>query len=103
MSVLVNFSLFPTDKGSSVSAYVARIEKAIRDCGFPSQLGPMSTVVETETLAEALSVMERAYEAIKDCSRAYMSANFDIRPGHSGRLQAKVAKVEQLIRDEPTP
>ena len=34
MSVLVNFAIFPTDKGTSISPYVARVERAIRALGF---------------------------------------------------------------------
>lgn len=98
MSVLVNFAMFPTDKGDSVSPYVARIEKAIRDCGFPSQLTPMSTIVETETLAEALSVIQAAHDAIADdCNRMYISATIDERRGKSNRMKSKIESVERKI------
>lgn len=98
MSVLVNFAMFPTDKGASVSPYVAQIEKAIRDCGFPSQLTPMSTVVETETLAEALSVIQAAHDAIaSQCDRLYISATIDVRKGKNNRMQTKIESVESKI------
>lgn len=98
MSVLVNFAIFPTDKGVSVSPYVARIEKAIRDAGFPSQLTPMSTIVETETLAEALSVIQVAHDAIADqCDRLYISATIDVRKGKSNRMKSKIESVERKI------
>lgn len=98
MSVLVNFAMFPTDKGASVSSYVARIEKAIRGCGFPSQLTPMSTIVETETLAEALSVIQAAHDAVSDsCDRLYISATVDVRKGKRDRMKAKIESVERKI------
>lgn len=99
MSVLVNFAMFPTDKGTSISPYVARIELAIRELGYPSQLGPMSTVVETSTMREALMVLERAYEVLgDDCARVYVSATFDIRRGCENRMEAKVRSVEEKMQ-----
>lgn len=98
MSVLVNFAMFPTDKVGSMSPYVARLEKAIRAEGYPSMLGPMSTVVETPTLDEAFRVVRAAYSALEsDCSRVYLSATFDIRTDRDNRMQAKVDSVEQKI------
>ena len=91
MSVLVNFAIFPTDKGTSISPYVARVERAIRALGFQSQLGPMSTVVETETMAEALRVLQASYDALaEDCTRVYCTATFDIKQSPMGRMQAKL-------------
>ncbi len=99
MSVLVNFAMFPTDKVGSMSPYVARLEKAIRAEGYPSQLGPMSTVVETPTLDEAFKVMRAAYGALEtDCKRVYLSATFDIRSDRDNRMQAKVDSVEEKIK-----
>ena len=46
MSVLIHFSLFPTDKGTSVSPYVANSIRIIRESGLPYKLGPMSTAIE---------------------------------------------------------
>ena len=98
MSVLVNFAIFPTDKGTSISPYVARVERAIRALGFQSQLGPMSTVVETETMAEALRVLQASYDALaEDCTRVYYTATFDIKQSPMGRMQAKVKSVESKI------
>ena len=53
MSVLMNFAMFPTDKGSSVSPYVSKITALIRSKGYKSQLSSMGTIVETDTLPQA--------------------------------------------------
>ena len=99
MSVLLEFSMFPTDKGASVSPYVAKLEKAIRMTGHCSQLTAMDTIVETPTLQEALEVIAAAYAAIEaDSQRVYIAANFDIRQGPLGRIKAKVASVEDKIK-----
>ena len=97
MSVLVNFSMFPTDKTGSMSPYVAKIEQAIRRTGFPSQLGSMSTVVETLTLREAFAVIEAAYAALEGCTRVYVNATLDIRTDRDNRMTAKVQSVEEKI------
>ena len=60
MSVLLEFSMFPTDKGESVSAYVSQVIKMIADTGIEYRLTAMGTVVETNTLPEALAVVGKA-------------------------------------------
>ena len=44
MSVIVEVSIFPTDKGSSVSPYVARALKIIKDSGLPYLLTPIGNL-----------------------------------------------------------
>lgn len=99
MSVLLDLSIFPTDQGESVSAFVAPVVTLIRDSGHPYQLSAMATVVETTTLAEALDLIARANQVLTalGCGRVYASARFDIRPGPLGRLGAKVEAVERRI------
>ena len=98
MSVLMEFAIFPTDKGESVSAYVARVIRAIKESGHPYQLTAMGTIVETETMAEATELLNRAYAALaEDCNRVYATAKFDVRTGPMGRLEAKVRAVEEKL------
>lgn len=97
MSVLVNFAMFPTDKGTSVSQYVSKIIKLVRDSGFPYKLNPMGTTFETETMKEALDVLERSYEVLKDHDRVYSVVNFDIQKNKSNRIKSKVESIEQKI------
>lgn len=98
MSVLMQFAMFPTDKGASASTYVSRVIKMIRESGFSYQLSAMGTIIETETLEEAQSVVTKAYSLLQaDCSRVYCTVTFDIRDGAIGRMQQKVASVEEKI------
>jgi uncharacterized protein (TIGR00106 family) len=98
MSVLVEFAMFPTDKGESVSPYVARIIRMIDESGVPYRLTPMGTVFETEKMDEALKIIERAYALLEpDCNRVYSVVKFDIRKGKSGRLVQKIKSVEEKI------
>ncbi len=101
MSVLVEFAMFPTDKGESVSTYVARIIKMIDESGIPYKLTPMGTVFETETMGEALKVIEKAYSLLEpDCNRVYSVVKFDIRKGKGNRLVQKIKSVESKIGKE---
>jgi uncharacterized protein (TIGR00106 family) len=103
MSVLLEFSMFPTSDdcrdGASVSRYVSRIIDMIDLSGVAYQLTPMGTVIETDTMREALDIIEKAYEVL-DCDRVYSSLKFDIRKGKKDRLTSKIASVqEHLGRD----
>jgi uncharacterized protein (TIGR00106 family) len=99
MSVLLDLSIFPVDRGAGVSGFVAPVIAMIRDSGHDYRLSPMGTVVETDTLPEALAMIERAYEILDalGCERVYATAKLDIRPGQTGRMEGKVESVRRQI------
>lgn len=98
MSVLLEFAMFPADKGESVSPYVSRILKIIDASGLSYQLTPMGTIVEAEELAQVLAIVAKAYRQLEpDCNRVYSSLKLDIRKGEGGRLKKKVKSVEQKV------
>ncbi len=101
MSVLVEFAMFPTDKGESVSGYVSRIIKVIDDSGVEYKLTPMGTVFETETMDKALEVLKKSYEVLEpDCNRIYSTVKFDIRKNRSNRMKQKIASIESKLGKE---
>jgi uncharacterized protein (TIGR00106 family) len=94
MSTIVELSVFPTDKGQSVSPYVARVLRIIADSGLDYELNAMGTCIEGER-AEIMQVVSRCFEALEaDCSRIYMTLKADYRKGIDGRLKKKVRSVE---------
>ena len=98
MSIMLEFAMFPTDKGESVSPYVGRIIDMIDRSSIPYQLTPMGTIIECNEMDEALGIVKKAYECLKhDCSRIYSSIKFDIRAGREGGLQSKIASIEREI------
>ena len=98
MSIMLEFAMFPTDKGESVSSYVSKIIEMIDKSGVSYKLTPMGTVIECEKMDEALEIIKKSYECLeKDCSRIYSSMNFDIRKGKTGRLEGKIASIEQKL------
>jgi uncharacterized protein (TIGR00106 family) len=101
MSVLVEFAMFPTDKGESVSKYVSRIIKMIDESGVPYKLTPMGTIFEVETIEEATEIINKAYKQLEpDCNRVYSVVKFDIRKGKSNRLTGKIKSVEEKLGKE---
>ncbi len=98
MSVLLEFAMFPTDKGESISPYVSRIIQMVRESGATYQLTAMGTTIETETLAKALAIVQQSYDVLEpDCDRVYSSLKFDIRKGKSKCLTQKIKSVEKII------
>ena len=105
MSVLLEFSMFPTSSdcrdGASVSQYVSRIIDVIDKSGVSYQLTPMGTVIETDTLKEALDIIALSYEQLEnECERVYSSLKFDIRKGKLNRLKSKIKSVEKVLGRE---
>ncbi len=91
--------MFPTDKGISVSPYVAKVVESIRTKGFTAQLTAMGTIVETNSLDEALGLIADAYKVLEsDCDRVYISVNFDVKKSPIGRIENKVKSVEDKLR-----
>jgi uncharacterized protein (TIGR00106 family) len=98
MSVLFEMAMFPTDKGESASPYVSRVIKSIRESGVNYQLTAMGTIIETETMDDALQIIRQAYELLSgDCNRVYCAVKFDIRQGKTGRMQQKIQSIERKI------
>lgn len=97
MSVILDFSIFPVDKGESVSAYVSRAVKIIQESGLPYKLGPMGTCIEGEW-DEAMALVDRCFQALKqDCSRIYMTIKIDYRSGAVNRMDGKIRSVERKV------
>lgn len=100
MSALVEFAMFPTDKGESVSAYVSRIMKVFQDRDVEYQLTPMGTIFECETVEEATKVIALAYSVLEpDCNRVYTTIKMDIRKGKSGRMRQKIESIERRLAE----
>lgn len=98
MSVLLEFAIFPTDKDESISPYVSKVIQMIRESGASYQLTAMGTIIETETLPEALALVQQSYDVLEpDCDRVYSSLKFDIRKGKSKCLTQKIKSVENII------
>lgn len=93
--VLLEFSMYPTDKGASVSDYVKRSLEIIDDSGLEYRLGPMGTCLEGEW-DEVMAVVTRCFERMReDSDRIAVNLKIDYREGQGGRL---TSKVETLMK-----
>lgn len=99
MSTLMEFSIFPTDQGESVSAHVSEVVRMIRESRVEYRLTPMGTVIETEDVSHALAIVEKAAEILRqrDCRRIYSAIKLDIRAGERARLEQKIRSVAEKI------
>ncbi|HRW61953.1 MAG TPA: MTH1187 family thiamine-binding protein [Bacteroidales bacterium] len=98
MSVLLEFAMFPTDKGDSVSQYVSEVIKMIRESGSPYKLTAMGTIIETETIEQALEIVNQSYKVLEPLSnRVYSSIKLDIQKNKSNRLISKIESIESKI------
>ncbi len=98
MSVMVEYAMFPTDKGASVSEYVSRIVKMLKESEVKHQLTAMGTVFECETMGEALWTLEKSYEVLEpDCDRVYASVKFDIRKDREDGMQQKIESIQKNL------
>ncbi len=96
--MLVSLSLFPTDKGESVSKYVARTIDIIDKSGLPYRTSAMSTVIEGNW-NQVFKVIKKCRDTMaKDCNRIYMVLAVDDRKGARNRLTGKINRIEQRLK-----
>jgi uncharacterized protein (TIGR00106 family) len=96
--ILLEFSLYPTDKGESVSKYVAPVLDKIDKSGIPYRLTPMGTIMEGDW-DEIFGVIKECFLEMKnDCHRITMIAKMDYRDAPKGRLTGKVEKLEKVLK-----
>lgn len=100
--MLVAFSVAPLGAGESVSEAVADAVRVVRDSGLPYRLDSMFTTLEGEW-DEVMDVVRRATEAVgRHGHRVSLVIKADIRPGHTGEMQAKVDRVEAILAQDAT-
>ena len=94
----MEFAMFPTDKGASVSEYVSKVIDMIRKNAENYKLTAMGTIIETDTMQEALEIIQKANDIlIENSERVYSSVKFDIQKNKNNRLQGKIQSIENRI------
>ncbi|OHX64261.1 MTH1187 family thiamine-binding protein [Flammeovirga pacifica] len=98
MGALMNFAIFPIDKGDHIGEYVSKVVKHIKESGLTYQFGPMGTIIEAETVTELLKIVDEAYKIMDPISdRIYCVMNMDYNKNKSGMIKAKTESVEKRI------
>lgn len=97
MSVIMEFAIFPIDKGEHVSKYVKKVVEMIDTLPHKSQLTPMGTIVECDTMEECLDVISKANAILeKDATRIYCTATFDNKHGKKDQMEHKMNAVRGI-------
>lgn len=99
--MIVAFSISPSagDDAGGVGEAVAEAVRVVRASGLPNETNAMFTNIEGEW-DEVMAVVKRAVDAVAAVSpRVSLVLKADIRPGHTGQLTAKVARIENALRD----
>ena len=100
MSTILEFAIFPTDKGISVGKWVAKAIAVIKDSGLPYSVGAMGTCVEGE-IHEVLDVLKQCHHVIQeDSDRIYITANFDTRVNQTNRIESKLQSVNKNLAED---
>ena len=102
--MIVAFSVSPSavDDTGGVSAAVAAAVRIVRESGLPNETSSMFTSIEGEW-DEVMEVIKRAVAAVSEASpRTSLVLKADIRPGFTGQLTAKVARVEERLGRDRT-
>lgn len=109
--MLIAFSVAPSGVGElranqpgqpddSVSLAVAAALRVVESSGLPHRTDAMFTTIEGDW-DECLGVVREACEAVgRYGSRVSLVLKADIRPGHTGELDGKVARVRALLEQE---
>ncbi len=97
MSVIAELSIFPLDKGVSLSPYVARAVHIVQQSGLAHEFGPMGTCIEGEWDTVMQTVTACFQDLAQDCTRISLSLKIDYVQGKTGRLQSKVASVQERL------
>ncbi|BDD01627.1 thiamine-binding protein [Persicobacter psychrovividus] len=99
MAAVLNFAIFPMDKGAHISEYVSKVIEHIKNSGFEYQLTPMGTILEAPTVKEALQVVEQSYEILEPVAdRVYCVMNMDVKKNKgAGMMKAKIESIESKI------
>lgn len=97
--MIVAFSVAPSNDNPNGSVHdaVAEAVKVVRDSGLPNRTSSMFTEIEGEW-DEVFDVVKRATEAVAPFgSRVSLVLKADIRPGYTGELDGKLARLEAAI------
>ncbi|MBM2815810.1 MAG: uncharacterized protein HW421_2572 [Ignavibacteria bacterium] len=95
--VLAEFSMFPTDKGESVSRWVSQVIDVIDKSGLNYKLTPMGTVIEG-SWEEVSALLSKCFKTLEgQCDRIYSSIKIDYRKGDNSRMKSKIEKIESLL------
>jgi len=99
--VIVEFSVVPLGEGTSVSRFVARAVKELEERGVKHVTTPMSTIIEGESLEEALEHVRSVHEAVfkAGAKRVVTVIKIDDRRDVERTMDDKLRSLEKAVRE----
>ena len=98
--VMLEFSIFPIDKGASLSPYVSRCLDIVDKSGVAYKINPMGTVLEGDW-DSVFGVVKSCYDELgQDCDRIEVAIKVDARKDRTGALNGKVKAIENKLGRE---
>ncbi len=97
MNTLVAVAIAPFGEGEELSEYVAEVVRVIRESGLPNKTYSMFTEIEGEYDEVMQVVRDATFVLAEKGIRTEVIMKVDIRPGHTGMMTEKVAKVDDIL------
>ncbi|MCD6135179.1 MTH1187 family thiamine-binding protein [Candidatus Bipolaricaulota bacterium] len=92
--MIVDFTIFPTDAGESVSAYVAEVFKIIEESGLKYEHHAMGTNIEGDW-DEVMAVIKACRKRmLENSNRISIGIRIDERKGVTDGIRKKVASAK---------
>jgi len=96
--MIVDFTIFPTDVGESVSAYVAQVFEIIEASGLPYEHHAMGTNIEGEW-DEVMGVIKACRDRmLEQSNRISISIKIDERKGVKDGIEKKAASAKAKMK-----
>jgi len=98
--MLVEFSIVPLGKGSSIGDEIAKVMKIVDSSGLPYKINPMGTVVEGRW-DEVMDLIKRCHQVVlRGNERVITRISIDDRKRSPNRINEKVRSVERRLGKE---
>ncbi len=104
MAVILEFSVIPIGEGVGLSKLIARAVKALEELGVKHLATPMGTIIEAESLDEALRYVRIAHEAVFEAGARRVVTLIkvddrrDVRRSMEDKLRSLRKALEELER-----
>ncbi|MBI5099444.1 MAG: MTH1187 family thiamine-binding protein [Nitrospirae bacterium] len=95
--MLVEFSIIPIGKGSSIGDDIANVLEIVDGSKLPYKINPMGTVVEGSWDEVARLIKKCHNTVLKNSERILTTISIDDRKGKTNRIEEKVKSVEKRL------
>jgi len=95
--MLVEFSIIPIGKGSSLGDDIAKVLEIVDGSKMPYKINPMGTVVEG-SWDDVVRLIKKCHNTVmKNSERIITTISIDDRKGKPSRIEEKVRSVEKRL------